>query len=81
MHECRIILEQRYVAPKLSHNSCGGSCIGTCNSVRRFFSHIITVVVVATTRYLASVDDLACALFFRHPRNLTSSKENEKGRS
>lgn len=59
MHECRIILEQRYVAPKLSHNSCGGSCIGTCNSVRRFFSHIITVVVVATTRYLASVDDLA----------------------
>jgi len=62
--EWRTGLEHRYVAPTLSHNNNGGFVSGICSSDKRFVIHIISVVVVATARYSASVEDLATVRCF-----------------
>ena len=62
--ECKTGFEHKYVAPILSQNKIGLIDWVTCNSLRRFWSHIIFDVAAATALYSASVKDLATVLCF-----------------
>ena len=64
MCEWFIGLKLRCVAPRLSHNSRGGSGIGNTSSLKRVDNQIVYEATLASARYSTSVEDLATALCF-----------------
>ena len=69
-------LADKYVAPKLSHQSRALAGCGIPNSVRSFYTHNISAVAFAKALYSASVEDLETVGCFLAVQEIKLSTRN-----